>query len=306
VDICRTSEDADGGYEMGEGFKHLLTESIFGSTIRFFYSGRVFWNDGDGIHIYKFNPNLGSNGRFNYGQGKVSANFHAIATNCLFLSEALNEKYPDDRIELLKRICPPTMDVSYPVDLFVRKPAQIWNMPVDRPFGKWSVLAVFNFSNTGVASQNLPRFSTSLDAVKDLRLQADKEYIAYEFWSRKLLATFKGKFKTRPLGPYDCDIYSIVEKRDHPVLISTSRHIRQMAFDIKDLAYDGQQKMLRGTSRAVANDPYQLRIYVPEGFTAQRVELSDGIPAAMKAEGNLLMVDFKAASGKDVVWKILF
>ena len=58
----------------------------------------------------------------------------------------------------------------------------------------------------------------------------------YEFWTRKLIGTFKGTFVTRPVKPYDCDIYSIVEKQDRPVLISTSRHIRQMAFDIKDLA----------------------------------------------------------------------
>jgi hypothetical protein len=306
VDICRTSEDADGGYEMGEGYKHLLTESLYGSAIRFFYSGRVFWNDGDGFHIYKFNPNLGSNGRFNYGEGKVSANFHAIACNVLFVSEAFNEQYPADRIELLKRISPPTLDVSYPVDLFFRKPAQIWNMPVERPFGKWSVLAVFNYSNTMLASMNPPAFSTNLDAVKDLRLEPDKEYIAYEFWSKKLIGTFKGTFVTRPLKPYDCDIYSIVEKQNRPVLISTSRHVRQMAFDIKDLAYAGPQRVLRGISRAVAGDPYQLRIYVPEGFKAQRVELSDGLLATMTTDGNLLMVDFKTSTGKDVEWKVFF
>ena len=71
--------------------------------------------------------------------------FHAIAGNAIFVSDAFNEKYPDDRIELLKRISPPTMDVAYPVDLFVRKPAQIWNMPIERPFGNWTVLAVFNY-----------------------------------------------------------------------------------------------------------------------------------------------------------------
>jgi hypothetical protein len=43
-----------------------------------------------------------------------------------------------------------------------------------------------------------------------------------------------------------------------------------MAFDIEDLAYDGGQRMLRGTSRAVAGDPYQLRIYVPEGVFLTR------------------------------------
>ena len=106
----------------------------------------MFWNDCDGFHVYKSKADDGTNGRFNYGQAKVSANFHAMAGNTVFVSEAFDEKYPDNRIELLKRISPPTMDVSYPVDLFVRKPAQIWNMPVERPFGKWTVLGVFNYT----------------------------------------------------------------------------------------------------------------------------------------------------------------
>jgi len=193
------------------------------------------------------------------------------------------------------------MDVSYPVDLFERKPARVWNMPVERPFGKWNVLAVFNYTGKGDR-----KFTTSLDAAKDLRLDPAKDYIAYEFWSKQLIGTFQGKFVARPLSPYDCDIYSIVEKLDRPVLISTSRHVRQMAFDIKDLAYDGGQRVLRGVSRAVAGDPYQLRIYVPDGFAAKRVELSDGLAAIMTTNGNLLTVDCKSATGKDVEWKVFF
>lgn len=195
----------------------------------------------------------------------------------------------------------PTMDVSYPVDLFVRRPARIFNMPVDRPFGKWSVLSVFNYTGSGNR-----KFSASLDAAKDLRLDPDKEYIAYEFWSKKLIGTFKGSFAIRPIGAYDADIYSIVEKQDHPVLISTSRHVRQMAFDIRNLAYDGQQRVLRGTSRAVAGDPYQLRFYVPEGFTASRVELSGGLTGTLAMDGCLLTVDYTASSGLDVEWKVFF
>jgi hypothetical protein len=209
--------------------------------------------------------------------------------------------YPPDRIELLKRISPPTMDVAYPVDLFVRKPAHIWDMPVERPFGNWSVLAVFNF--TGSADR---KFTAALDAAKDLRLDPNKEYVVYEFWTRQLIGTFKGSFVTRPLAPYDCDIYSIVEKQDRPVLVSTSRHIRQMAFDIKDLAYDGERRVLRGVSRAVAGDPYQLRIYVPDGFAAKRVELSGGLAATMDTNGSLLTVDYTAPTGEDVEWKVYF
>ena len=90
------------------------------------------------------------------------------------------------------------------------------------------------------------------------------------------------------------------------MLISTSRHVRQMAFDIKDMAYDSQQRMLRGVSRAVADDPYQLRIYVPDGFAAKRVELSEGLAGTLKTEGNLLTVDFTSTTGKDVDWKVYF
>jgi len=315
VDLCRISGDADNGYEEGTGFNFWFSDAVLGGTIRAFYNGRVFWNDLDGIHVYKFDPGLLTTGRFNYGQAKVVSNFKAMVGNTIFISEAFTtqghfftEPYPDDRMELLKRISPPTPDVSYPVDLFVRRPAQIFNMPVERPFGKWDVLSVFNYTSDvrKLKSTEPYLFTAKLDAAKDLRLDPAKEYIVYEFWSRKLIGTFKGTFTTRPLNPYNCDIYSIVEKQDRPVLISTSRHIRQMAFDIKDLAYDGGQRVLRGLSRAVAGDPYQLRIYVPEGFTAKRVELSEGLSAKMAADANLLTVDYTSLTGKDVEWKVFF
>jgi hypothetical protein len=305
VDICRISEDADHGYEntlsplTQTEFTGQFTESVLGSANRFFYNGRVFWNDGDGFHIYKYNSADGQ--LFTYGQAKVDSNFHAIAGSTLFISEAFDVPYPDDRIELMKRISPPTMDVSYPVDLFVRKPAQIWNMPVERDFGRWNVLAVFHF--TGKPDQ---LFEAELDAARDLRLDPDREYVVYEFWSRKLIGSFKGTFSTRPLAPYDCDIYSIVEKQDRPFLISTSRHIRQMAFDVKDLAYADDRHTLRGTSRAVAGDPYQLRIYVPDGFVATEATASGPTAATLQTDGNLLTVNYTTDTGNDVQWAVTF
>jgi hypothetical protein len=149
-------------------------------------------------------------------------------------------------------------------------------------------------------------FVTTFDAAKDLRLDPNKEYLVYEFWSRAYVGTFRGAFTTRPVKPYDCDVYSIVEKQNHPVLLSTSRHVRQMAFDIRKLGYDASRRVLQGTSRAVPGDPYQLRIYVPGGFQAQRAEVSDGIAAEMRTEGNLLAVNFTSATGNDVEWKVFF
>jgi hypothetical protein len=165
IDIARVSADSDGNYEEKDGgYNFWFTEAVLGGTIRAFYNGRVFWNDLDSFHIYAWQSpgwvpsgGYGTTGRFNYGQAKVSANFKTFAGNTVLVMETPNDpttrgpyeaKYPDNRIELLKRVSPPTMDVSYPVDLFVRKPAQIWNMPVERPFGKWAILGVFNYDSS--------------------------------------------------------------------------------------------------------------------------------------------------------------
>lgn len=72
------------------------------------------------------------------------------------------------------------------------------------------------------------------------------------------------------------------------MLISTSRHTRQMPVDIKDFAYDKGKEQLSGISRAVVGDPYQMRIFIPDGFKAEQVQLSEGLQVKMKTVGNLL------------------
>ena len=298
VDIARTSDDAD------QSFGAFLARAAIGTAMRFFYNGRVYWNDCDNFHVYRY-----KNGEFSYGQGKVASNYRGFAGSTTLPSEKFDVEYPPERLELLKRISPVTMDVSYPVDLFERIPVSTWNMPIRRPFGQWNIVAVFNYGplkgDVYTGAQADP-FTITLEAAKDLRLDPNKEYVVYEFWSKKLLGAFKGQFTSRPVKSIDCDIYSIVEKQDHPILVSTSRHIRQMAVDIKKLAWSGEKKSLSGLSRAVSGDPYQLRIYAPEGFSLDRVELTDGLKAATATDGQLLTVDFTTTGDTDVAWSVYF
>ena len=301
ADLQRISRDADCGYVGGGTF---LGDAVPSAATRFFYNTRVFWNDGDGFHIYRYIDPYVPPSMWRrvvpYNQAKVVASFMAITSSCRLVSEAFDQEYPQDRLELLKRISPPTADAAYPVDLFVREPAAVWNMPVERAFGKWNILAVFNYGPTS------PDLCVTLDAKKDLRLDAEKEYIVYEFWSRKLIGTFKGKFTSREIGQKDCDIYSIVEKQDRPVLLSTSRQVRQMAFDIKDLTWSNAESELRGISRAVSGDPYQLRVYLPEGWRLSRVGMPTGLTTKTNIDGNLLLVDYTTSTDQDVEWRIFF
>jgi hypothetical protein len=79
-----------------------------------------------------------------------------------------------------------------------------------------------------------------------------------------------------------------------------------MAFDIKNLSYDANKRILTGVSRAVAGDPYQLRFYVPEGFVVKKVELTNKLQAIFKTEGNLLTVEYNSSTGTDVEWMVYF
>ena len=297
IDIARTSDDADSNYGL------FLSQAIIGTAMRYFYNGRVYWNDCDNFHVYRY-----QNGEFSYGEGKVAANYRAFAGSTTLPSEKFNVDYPPERLELLKRISPVTMDVSYPVDLFERIPASTWNMPIRRPFGQWNVVAVFNYGSRNEKSNAAQAglLTITMDAAKDLRLDSEKEYVVYEFWSKKLVGTFKGSFTSAPIKSKDCHIYSIMEKLDRPLLVSTSRHIRQMAFDIKKLAWSGDTKSLSGLSRAVSGDPYQLRIYVPAGFSLERVNLSGGLKAVTNTDGQLLTVDFTTSDDSDVTWSVFF
>ena len=124
--------------------------------------------------------------------------------------------------------------------------------------------------------------------------------------SKKFMGTFKGTFTSRANKGPDCDVYSRVEKQNHPVLLSTSRHIRHMAFDIKNMNYDKKTKTLIGLSRAVSGDPYQLLIYVPQGYELDRVEVPAGLKVETKMDDRLLMINFTTDNEDDVEWKVYF
>jgi len=116
------------------------------------------------------------------------------------------------------------MDVL-PRHLFVRRPPR---SGICQSNGRLEVSGSRGFQITPRNRSGTLYIHDSLDAAKDLRLDSAKEYIVYEFWTKKLIGTFKGTFTTRPLSPYDCDIYNIVEKQDGPYLFPPAGTFGQM------------------------------------------------------------------------------
>ena len=291
VDVIHIGHDSDQGYG-GKGltFTHGLTRQISG---RYFYNGQVWWNSPDSYHVY-------AGGLYSYEQGKVHASYCSLSGNLVHLAEPLSdEEIPEDRLDIIRRVAPTTADTARAVDVFENNPARLWDMRVTRPFGQWHVVGLFNvdYEGDGKAITEEVRF-------EDLGLDPNREYLVYEFWSRQFLGVQKGGF-TRTLAAPDCEIYAIVEKLDRPVLMSTSRHVRQMAYDVLDLEWDEDAGELRGTSRVVQNDPYELRLYVPEGRRLESAT-AEGMDVTTAGDNEVVRVGFTAEESSDVEWVVRF
>lgn len=291
TDVIHIGADSDQGY-YGPGCCTFLTGLVRQISGRYFYNGRVWWNNPDSFHVY-------CGGLYSAKQAKVHASFCSLSGNLVHLGEPFtDEQLPPDRLDIIKRVSPTTMDVSQAVDVFEHNPARLWNMPIVRDFGRWNVVGLFNvdFEHDGQPITQTIRMA-------DLGLDPDKVYLVHEFWTNQFLGAVRGEF-TRTIAAPDCEIYSVVELQDHPLLLSTSRHVRQMALDVRDLKWDAATKTLSGVSQMVAEDPYELRIWT-EGWQPKRVAV-EGLPAETAQEESIRKVRFTSVAGGRTAWRVEF
>jgi len=140
-----------------------------------------------------------------------------------------------------------------------------WMLEIDRPFEHWSVLARFNWREI---SRHWARGDRAAEEVSfsDLGLCDQKEYLVYEFWSKRFLGKCKGSFTAPAQGPDNgMQVFAIREAREHPSIISTTRHISQGGVSLSGVKWDANAGTLSGTSAVVVGDPYVLTVYLPGG-----------------------------------------
>jgi hypothetical protein len=190
-----------------------------------------------------------------------------------------------------------------PLDLFEEPVARVWHLCDTRenPGIRRDVLVVFNWQEKGVAN-----ITVNLD-----RLQipdARGEYVGFDFWANIFLDDLPTNFSTElPAG--SCQVIAILPRADHPIVVSTSRHVTQGMVDV--LREDWQEGMLSGESAVVKDDPYELRILVPAGFqiNAALFQMEPGNtqihPIVQVGELDARVQFIPPASGK-VTWQIQF
>jgi hypothetical protein len=143
--------------------------------------------------------------------------------------------------------------------------------------------------------------------VDKLGLESGSQYIAFDFWSQKLLGVFTDQIKIE-IEPHDTRVLSIHPVLRRPQLIGNSRHITG-AYSISDQEWDGAKNRLSGSSESLPGETYTLWFYVPKGVAVTRLGLvtkgGSAIPARHVLADNLLTVSFQGQP-EPVRWELSF
>jgi hypothetical protein len=161
-----------------------------------------------------------------------------------------------------------------------------------RPFERWTVLA-----RTAGAPDTL--------RVADLGLVPGREYVAFDFWKKRLLGTFRDAFV---FGAIDQDLQVQVvclrELQPHPQLLATNRHVSCGGVDLERVSWSGDS--LTGVSRVVTGDDYELYVTEPEGWTAESVDAGGAEAVLGENRDHWRRVTVRGARTGQVRWTIRY
>ena len=171
-------------------------------------------------------------------------------------------------------------------------PYDLFLLELNRNFGNWVVLGRMG------ESRNYIDFSK-------IGLDKEKEFLVFEFWSKKFIGKFLNGFVPGGIDKkFNCQIFSIREYLKHPQLIATNRHISCGGLEIANLHWDKNE--LEGKSDLVANDPYSIYIYEPENFSFSEF-LCEGVKfIGSSKEGQMREIKIVSEQAKQIDWKIVY
>jgi hypothetical protein len=223
---------------------------------------------------------------------------------------------PPERLPLLQRTMP-TMPIA-PMDLFSRGTDVDWDtfkriraddyihhypevldLKVEAKAGTYDVVALPNWRSSPT--------TRTVALGRQLGLNANDQYVAFDFWNQKLLGVVSDRISVEVEG-HDTRVLLVHPCLKHPQLLGTSRHITG-AYSIQELSWDTGRSMLQGLSEIVPGQDYTLYVYLPPGTPAdskaRASTAANTIPARQERNGNLLSVSFKSPQSP-VAWQINF
>jgi hypothetical protein len=293
------------------------------ASILYFWNGKVWHNDPDCLMLR--DPLTIENGR-------AWGSWIALSGQLNLVSEWL----PDlaaDRLDIYKRTVPNHGHTARPVDLFERDLPRIWHLTWGEGDDRHDVVGLFNWNHPAAAPKNVanatqeePTEAASKTQKPDgegesLKLTVDAQqlgipdaqnakFVGFDYWGNAFIPAFSGKTDF-DVPPGTCKIIALRRASDHPELLSTSRHVSQGLADVIEANWDAAKHTLRGKSKLVGNDPYELRIDAASMKVADASVSADdhgaGVTAAQaNQQGRQVRVSITSPATREVTWEVHF
>lgn len=275
----------DNGSEWGP-----LKEGPWHGSNRYFLHGRVWYNDPDPVYLRRSMP---------VEHARLICSWVTLSGQLNAFSEWLPE-LPPDRLDILRRTMPNHGLKPRPVDLFENRLPQAWLLTDTRREPRRDVVGLFNWEETTPVTIDY--------ALEKIGLPRGP-YVGFDFWADEFISPFEGRLK-RALPGGVCEVLSLRRMEGFPVVVGTSRHITQGIVDLVEETWDADSRTLRGVSRVVGGDRYELRIVVPsEEWRVASARQSSGKSrksAQWAQEGAALRVLLDSTANAEVSWEVVF
>ncbi len=285
IDAMRIGPDNGAA---GRGRWNQVVLGAWHGTNLYFLNQRVWHNDPDPVYVRASNP---------IERARWMCSWIAV-TGSLHTSSEQYDTLPVERLQLLKRCLPTHRLPARPVDYLETDRPRIWLVSNDR----MHLVGLFNWQEKEADEVRYDLGKMGLDGTRS--------YVAFDCWKNRFVKPFSSELR-QTLEPGTCRILAVRSVEDRPQLISTSRHITQGLMDVESERWDAVNSTLRGRSRVVAGDEYEMRIVLPPDgpWRIRRAKAAEQELAPGRENGDprdTLRLTFVPESTGTVDWRISF
>ncbi len=295
---------------VGPDFNHdgqgIRSGPLRGSWM-YFLNGKVWWNDPDPTKVRTSGERCTADnsitGAVTLAQAQMTSSWVSLTDQFFLISDWL-PNLPPERLDILKHTMASHGATTRPVDCFDRSLPNTWLVSSDKSGVRRDVVGIFNFYGQPLKAQY---------SFAKVGLDPAKTYHAFDFWANQPVADISGEIKEE-LAPMSCRVLALRVKEDHPVLVSTSRHVSSGILEVKREAWEGGT--LSGTSALIGGDAYELRVAgLKDGkgwkFAKAQVSAADTaagvkIEALPQTEEGWLRLKVTAPVSREVKWEAVF
>lgn len=158
-----------------------------------------------------------------------------------------------------------------PFDASASTTTGLFSLELNKPFENWLVL--------GRLDERDPVLP-----MKDMGLDPTKDYLVFEFWTKKFMGIHQKQLVPGPIDPkFNCQVFCFREKMNHPQLLATNRHISCGGYEISKAGWKDKEFFLE--AELVDGDDYKVYLYEPDGFEISTVNCEGGKLLSNDKEG---------------------